>query len=92
MTIHIIVAVRDSAMDAYMKPFFAPTPAAAQRSFRDEVNRAAQDNPMYQHPEDYELWHLGLFNERNGDFTLTPEGKYLIARAKDLAEATKGSN
>lgn len=59
-----IVAVKDRALDAYMTPFFVPAIGLAIRSFQDEINRA--DSPMHAHPEDYDLYHLGSFDERDG--------------------------
>jgi len=38
----VVVAVRDSAADAFMSPFVSPSNGMAIRSFRDEVNRAAE--------------------------------------------------
>ena len=72
-----IVAVRDRAMDAYMRPFFVPALGMAMRSFQDEVNRVSQDNPMYRHPEDYDLYHLGEFEEETGKFTSLASPKQL---------------
>lgn len=62
----IAVAVRDRAMNAYMRPFFVPATGAAIRSFGDEINRAADDNPMHNHPDDYDLYELGTFDEETG--------------------------
>lgn len=61
---HVICAVRDSKMDAYMQPFFVKSLGVALRSFADEVNR--KDSPMNQHPEDYELYHIGYYSEDFG--------------------------
>lgn len=67
-----IVAVRDRAANAFMRPFFVPTLGMAIRSFQDEVNRngAVTDAPMYHHPEDYDLYHLGAFDEDVGGFEI----------------------
>lgn len=80
--IHQVCAVRDSAMDAYARPFFVPTTNMAVRSFTDEVNRKAEDNAMYRHPEDYELYCLGQWNENTGIFSQS--GDSLLVRAKDV--------
>ena len=40
----IMVAVRDSALDALMRPFFVPTTGFAVRSFQDEVKNS--ESPM----------------------------------------------
>lgn len=69
MAILIVVAVRDRAVDAFMRPFMSPTPGAAVRAFRDEVNRADANNPLYQHPEDHDLYQLATFDEATGKYS-----------------------
>lgn len=79
--IHMIVSVRDSAMASYHRPFSVPTPAAAVRMFGDEVSRDGSE--MQRHPSDYELWHLGHFDDDSGVITpLVPPA--MLARAKDF--------
>jgi len=80
-----ICAVHDSAAGAYARPFFVPTSALALRSFRDEINRASPDNPMYQHSDDFTLFELGTFDDNSAEFNVlqTPT---VIARAKDLKD------
>lgn len=78
----IVVSVKDSAANAFMRPFFVPSTAVAIRSFTDEINRKSEDNPMYAHSEDYELYDLGEFNEDDGSFdTHMP---ILLVRGKDV--------
>lgn len=80
MAILHIVSVRDRAVDAYMQPFFVAAPGAAIRSFVDECNRP--DSPMCAHPEDYDLYLLGTFNDANGMF-VPNETPRQIAIGKD---------
>lgn len=61
---HIIVAVLDRAMDAYGRPFFVPALGAAIRSFQDEVNN--KESPMNKHPDDYDLYRLGIYDDVRG--------------------------
>lgn len=78
----IVVAVRDSAVDAFMRPFFVPTTGVAVRSFSDEVLRA--ESEMHKHPADYELFELGRFDEETGKFQNVSAPRSLI-RAVDIA-------
>jgi len=64
----VVVAVRDSAADAFMSPFVSPSNGMAIRSFRDEVNRAAEGNTMHAHPGDFELWLICEWDETAGMF------------------------
>lgn len=83
MTINVVVAVRDSAVGAFSRPFFVPTNGAAVRSFTDEVNRRADDNAMYAHPDDFELWRLCQFDDVLGEFV--DQAPTCLIRAKDVA-------
>lgn len=83
MTISYVVAVKDRAVDAFSRPFFVPTVPAATRSFSDEVNRQAQDNPMYAHPDDYDLYVLATFDENSGVFA-SDGPPTLVVRGKDV--------
>lgn len=79
----VVCAVFDSAVQAFGQPIFAPAVGAVVRSFSDEVNRSALDNPMFGHPDDYELFYLGLFDEESGLFS---EGESVrsLSRGKDV--------
>ncbi|WNK13793.1 MAG: nonstructural protein [Microvirus sp.] len=81
----VICAVFDSAAQAYNRPFFAPSVGLAVRSFRDEVNRNAPENPMYNHSDDFSLHQLGVFDDANAQLQVAPE-IITLARAKDLKE------
>lgn len=61
---HIICAVHDRQLNAYLRPFVAATPGQAIRSFRDEVNRPGSE--INQHPEDYTLCKVGEWQEQDG--------------------------
>ena len=62
----VIVAIKDRAADAFMRPWFVPTPAMAVRSFMDEVQRDAADNQMFHHSDDFDLYELGTFDDSTG--------------------------
>lgn len=79
----IVVSVRDSAVDAFNRPAFVPALGAATRSFQDEVNREHADNVMYHHPEDYELFELGVFDDSIGSFSMLDRPRS-VARAVDF--------
>ena len=81
----VVVAIYDSAVQAYMRPFYARARGEALRMFTDEVNRAADDNPLYKHPEDYSLNVLALFDEVNGDFE--PD-RQVLARGQDVKSSS----
>lgn len=76
--IQIIVAVRDAKADSFGRPFFVPTVGLGVRSFQDEVNRAAEDNAFYRHPEDFALYELGTYDDETACLSSHSVPKLLI--------------
>jgi len=59
------------------------TIAQAVRSFTDEVNRVSETNEMNRHPSDYELYHVGTYDDQAGHLEpVSPP--ILIVRGKDV--------
>lgn len=79
----IAVAVRDSAVDAFMRPFFVPSTAFGVRSFGDAVKDP--QSPMATSPQDYALFELGSFDEETGRFENVESPRQLV-RAQDIKE------
>lgn len=75
----LMMAIKDRATDAFQVPFFTHTVGQAMRMFIDAVN--TKDSQMGAHPEDYDLYELGYFNEDTGEIGTT--GLELRARAQD---------
>lgn len=67
--IHNAYAVRDVCVDTFLLPMFFQNHAGAVRALGDAVNRPKEDNQFYQHPEHYQLYHIGHFEDDNGIFT-----------------------
>jgi hypothetical protein len=85
--IHNICAIRDNAIQAYGRPFFAPALGGAIRSFTDEVNNASGDNNLYTHSDDFDLYDMGRYDDNTGEIIpLFPP--LLLLRGKD-AKLTK---
>lgn len=85
----VVCAVYDSAAQLFNRPMFVPAVGMANRVFRDEVNRAAEDNPMFRHPDDFELFELGSFDDSTGRFHVLDDPRPL-ARGKDVREGPDG--
>jgi hypothetical protein len=73
----IICTVKDRAADAYGRPMFVPSAGVAIRSFSDEINRNNADNQLYNHPDDFDLYELGEFDDNSGLFSLHEQPKLL---------------
>ena len=79
----IVVSVKDRAASTYGQPLFVPTIGVATRSLQDEVNRADQNNQLHLHPEDFDLYELGEFDDSSGRVSMLDQPR-LAARAQDL--------
>lgn len=79
-----VVAVFDRAAQTYATPFHVPALGLAVRSFTDEVNRSAQDNPLNHHPQDFDLYHLCNFDDSAGVFTPHGPSPTLLVRGQDV--------
>jgi hypothetical protein len=56
---------------------FVPSVGVAIRSFSDEVNRQSDDNQLHNHPDDFDLYELGEFDDNSGTFALHDQPKLL---------------
>ena len=73
----VLCSVKDRAADAYGRPMFVPSTGVAIRSFSDEINRQADDNQLYNHPDDFDLYEFGEFDDNNGQFVIYEQPKLL---------------
>ena len=77
-----VFSIRDRAADLFGRPFYTNTNGSAVRSFTDEINRNNPDNALSAHPEDFDLYLLGEFDDSDGSFNChAPE---MIAIGKDV--------
>lgn len=77
-----VLAVRDRAIDAFGQPFFSTSVGGAIRGFTDEINNAREGNQLNKHPEDFDLYLLGEFDDANGKFETSDPSQ--VAIGKDL--------
>lgn len=78
------IAIKDNATQAFMTPTFHHHPNHALRSFVDEVNRVDPANLLANHPQDFELWQVGIWDDQAGSFVTEPQR---LARAVDHKKA-----
>ena len=81
--LHVVMAVKDRMADAFARPLFVPAVGVGIRSFTDEVNRKDGDNQMFNHPDDFDLYELGRFDDGTGRFDLHDDPK-VIAIGKQV--------
>jgi len=62
-----VFSIFDSKGEVYWPPRFYINAGVALRDFADAVQAAKGDNALAQHPEDYTLFEIGNWEEREGD-------------------------
>ena len=85
----LVCAVFDSASQLFGQPIFVVAKGQATRSFTDEVQKSAADNQLYLHPDDFDLYLLGEFDDVSGDLRALGRPELLV-RGKDCAIKTNG--
>lgn len=63
-----VFSIRDRAADVFGQPFFQNSTGAAIRVFHDAINNKGPDNLYYNHPDDFDLYELGTFDDDIGVF------------------------
>jgi len=85
----IMVAIKDLGAQCFSRPQYYAHSNQAIRSFFDEVNRpatAGSPNDLFSHPDDFELYELGVFNDADGSFEILKSPK-LLSQAKEVRES-----
>lgn len=78
-----IVVIRDIKANVHQIPIYTHNIGAAIRSFGDECQRDAPDNILHKHPEDFELWWLGEYDDETGSHDTEADGR--TVQRKQLA-------
>jgi len=78
--IYKVCSIRDRASDTFSVPMFFGSIGAAVRAFGDEVKRPAENNNLTKHPEDFDLYILGDFDDTTGAFTTVRPSQIAIGK------------
>ncbi len=63
----LVFSVFDKKAEAFMAPFTFAAQGQAIRAFSDTVNDGKSG--LFLHPEDYDLYALGMFDQGSGEFS-----------------------
>jgi len=63
---HKVFAVRDTCAGTFLVPWFFLNKASAVRALGDAVNRPDKDSNFHQHPEHFQLYELGDYDDEQG--------------------------
>lgn len=77
---HYVIAVRDIVADVYNTPMFVHNIGGAIRGFGDACTQEGKEN-IQLHPEDFELYELGEYDDGTATFTLHAKPKQIAVGA-----------
>lgn len=85
-----IFVVKDRAIDTYGLPFAQSSTAQALRGFSDEINSDITTSAVAKHPDDYDLYTIGEYDEDTGKI-IPMQPPQLVARGKDLIQRSEST-
>lgn len=85
---YVVCSVRDICADMFGQPFYQASIGMAQRSFSDSVNQNDGKNLLAAHPEHFELYHLGFYDDADASFDLFPKPKQLLLGSNCVTKAS----
>lgn len=76
--IFVMVCIKDRVADTFGTPYCVPAVGIAVRGFTDEINRAAEDNMIYKHPDDFDLFQVATYDDATGMITQDAVPRQLV--------------
>lgn len=83
--IYKVCCLKDRAADCFGQPIFANSTGSAIRSFSDEINRADNKTALAMHPEDFDLYLLGTFDDNTAEFDLCRPTQIAIGKDQKIS-------
>lgn len=77
-----IFAIKDRAVDGFGDLFVQPSTQHAIRFFADLVNDTNPTSMIAKHPDDFDLYSVGTYDESNALINVSAVS--LVSRGKDL--------
>lgn len=75
-----IYSIRDLKGANYNTPFAQPTHGTAERSFTELVKDP--QSLVHKYPSDYELFHIGSFDDESGKLDALPIPQHIVSGAQ----------
>jgi len=75
---HQLFTVRDSKGNCYQPPKAAKTIGEAERMFEAAVNDSTKGNFLFEYSDDFDLYHLGSFDDESGKAKLFDTPRHIV--------------
>lgn len=85
-------SVLDMVAQQYGRPFFTVSDGSAIRSFADEVTRGGPDSTLSSHPDDFQLFLIGTFDDEHCQIDLLPTPQLLVSGAAVAHQAGRNAS
>lgn len=79
-----VYSIRDAKAETFSLPFYQHNDGLAERNFRNLVNEP--NSHVNKNPEDFDLYHLGSFDDNVGKFTPLDTAKHLCKAINLIAK------
>lgn len=73
-----IFAVRDTCVGAFLMPMFFPNRAGCVRALGDAVNKPSEESQFFQHPEHFQLYEIGEYDDDVGMITPLAAPEFVV--------------
>jgi len=85
---YLVCAVYDRVAQVHGIPNYVLSKGGTVRAFADQINSPNKDNQLYQHPDDFDMYYLGTFDDEDAKHTMLDKPE-LLARGAHLKIAAK---
>lgn len=80
----VVVAVFDRVAELFGSPQTMQSDGAAIRMFSDGINNPSEDNLLYKHPDDFDLYAICGYDPSTGLFVDTDTGPRRLVMGRDV--------
>lgn len=81
----VVCVVQDRKSELFAAPMLFVNEADAVRNFADAVNREDAQSMLYLHPDDYDLFRIGTFDDQDGILVAEPHRRLMTgSEAKNV--------
>lgn len=77
-----IVALRDIKTNLFSQPQFIMSIEGWRRAIGDAIQDKKEPYDWVRHPEDFEAWHMGQYDDNTGEFTEPKDGERNIHKGE----------
>ncbi|AXH76852.1 MAG: nonstructural protein [Microviridae sp.] len=74
----VMVTIRDIKIGLYQPPYAVVAIGAAARAFQDACENEERNTDIARHPQDFELYKLGEYDQETGKFDLLPSPEFIM--------------